>query len=126
MIHVIEYYSDDAVDHLDPDCGDSWEGYGARKADRGEEEIRKAQKNRTSECVTALRMMKRIANLVDTIFINNMMSAIEQMDAGPKELSDIRQELRKYFGFTPNHRATGTPEYLSCRLQNCMRYSVAW
>ena len=64
-------------------------------------------------------MMKRTANLLDTMFINNMMSAIEQMDAGSKELSDIRQEFCKYFGFTPNHCATGTPEYFTCRLQNC-------
>ena len=89
------------------------------EADNGDDAIRDAQKNRKPECVAALRVMKRTANLLDTMFINNMMSVIEQMDAGVEELSDIRQEFREYFGFTPNHRATGTPENFMCRLQNC-------
>ena len=45
MIHVVEYYSDDAVDRLATEGGTSWEGYGARKADNGDDAIRDAQKD---------------------------------------------------------------------------------
>ena len=64
-------------------------------------------------------MMKRAVNLLDTMLVNNMLSVIEQMDAGVEELSDIGEEFREYFGFTPNHCAIGTPEDFMCRLQNC-------
>ena len=62
MIHVVKYYSDDAVDRSATEGGTSWEGYGARKADNGDDAIRDAQKDRQPECVAALRMMKRTAN----------------------------------------------------------------
>ena len=74
---------------------------------------------RQPEFVAALRMMKRAINLLDAMFVNNILSVIKQMDAGVEEISDIGEEFCEYFGFSPNNRAFGTPGDFVCRLQNC-------
>ena len=51
--------------------------------------------------------------------MNNILSVIEQMDPGVKEISDVGAEFREYFGFSPNDRAVGTPGDFMCRLQGC-------
>ena len=118
MLHVVEYYSDNTVDHTATEGGSSWEDYGAREADSGDTAIRDAAKDRQPAFVAALRMMKQATNLLDAMFINNILSVIKQMDAGVKEISDIGEEFREYFGFSPNDRAFGTPGDIMCRLQN--------
>ena len=119
MLHVVEYYRDDTVDHTATEGGTSWEDYGARKADSGDTAIRDAAKNRPPEFVAALRMIKRATNLLDTMFANNLLSVIVQMDAGVQGISDIGEEFREYFGFSPNDCVIGTPGGFMCRLQNC-------
>ena len=57
--------------------------------------------------------------MLDAMFVNNILSVIMQMDAGVEEISDIGEEFREYFGFSPNDRAIGTPGDFMCRLQGC-------
>ena len=107
MLHVVEYCRDNTVDHTATEGGSSWEDYGAREANSGDTAIRDAAKDRQPEFVAALRMMKRASNLLDTMFVNNILSVIMQMDASVQGISDIGEEFREYFGFSPNDRAIG-------------------
>ena len=34
---------------------------------------------------------------------------IEQMDSGVEEISDVGEEFREFFGFSPNDHTIGTP-----------------
>ena len=119
MLHVVEYYRDDTVDHTVTEGGSSWEDYAAMKPDSGDSAIRDAAKDGQPEFVTALRIMKRATNLLDAMFVNNILWVIEQMDPGVEEISDVGEEFREFFGFSPNDRAIGTPGDFMCRLQGC-------
>ena len=90
-----------------------------RKHDSRDSAIRAASKDGMSEFVAALQIMKQGTNLLNAMLVNNILWVTEQMDPGVEEISDVGEEFREYFGFSPNDRAVGTPGDFMCRLQGC-------
>ncbi len=104
LLHALFERSELVGDHykaiVQVQSANDWEGYGALKADSGKSTIDKLSKDRPSKLIDGLRTSKELTNLLDGIFVNIILRAIDDLCTGLENNDVICNHMRKHFGFS--------------------------
>ena len=122
LLHTLFERSKLVGDHYEAivqaQSANNWEGYGALKADIGKSTIDKLSKDRPSELIDGMRTSKQLTNLLDGIFVNNILRAIDDLRTGLDNNDVICNHMRKHFGFSSDDKISRVQPTFTAKIQD--------